>query len=153
MSVPAINANTRLYYGEALYVYVGSDSWLAMPDRRYLNYGTNLENITISMNSSTKTTGWNIMPLTQNASMNQTLYAFTFNKTYPANLSQWVNVSLSSYFNASSGKYISCKTGWRYCSGTSLPVENITLNYGAAVWVATDRIASSYVINITRVGS
>jgi len=150
-SAPTVNQGTVLYPGEAVYLYGGANS-LVSPDYIGEVYGTARENVTLSINTSSKATSWNILPLYFNTTINSTLYALTYNDTYPsAGQAKLMNITFVSWFNASSGQYITCRQGYTICAGTTATPDTVVLPKGTAVWVLTDRISSSIILNTTRI--
>jgi len=140
-SVPTTNNDTVLYPGLGIYVYTASNKYLISPE--YLpDSGDSTENVTLWLNDSVKSTPWNQMGLLSNTTINSTFYACTHNGTVGVYNSDecppiLLNVTRISWFNESSGLYISCKRGFTVCAGGAKPSE-VVLPEGSAVWVLTD---------------
>jgi len=135
-STPTINNDTVLKVGDAIYVYSSSDKWYIQPDYTPA-VGNIAENITLTLNGSSKGTSWNQMGLFYNTTMNTTLYACNYNATnyLPSNCpSDRQNVTYVSWFNASGNSYVTCKRGFTICSGGANP-NTVVLPEGQAVWV------------------
>jgi len=138
-STPSINNATAIDNETAVLVYVSADTWFLQRNRVSDWVGTSTENVTLN------TGGWNVMGLPYSATINTTLYALTFNATYvtPAQLT---NITWISYLNGST--YITCKTGWSICAGTTLGPQEITLPQGTGVWALTN---ANVTLNRTRI--
>jgi len=78
--------------------------------------------------------------------MNQTLYACEntnacFNSTEGYGGLSQTNFTYVSWYNATSGKHITCKAGWTLCTGCDFPyasncsVTNINLKKAWAIWI------------------
>jgi len=146
-SLSSINNDTKLYPGLAVYVYVTSNTWLINPDWTvstggWILPGNATENVTLYLNYTDKnSTSWNQIGLLNNVTMNRTLYACSANMANNESARAGtcplaaVNISYASWYNASSGYYITCKQGLSICSGTTLTPTQIILPEGTAVWI------------------
>lgn len=92
-------------------------------------------------------TGWNLMGLFLNRTMNETLYAChnttapskrCFNESAahgPAYSGDLYNFSYVSWYNSSSGNQVTCKLGWTKCTGTKATVTTVVLRRDQSIWV------------------
>ncbi len=130
-STPSINNGTNINEGDGFLINVVENSEIITNDNLPLP-GNELEGITLW------TTGWNVMGLLANTSLNATYYALTVNTTSPPdNPNGGLNITYSSYKNTSSGFYLTCKRTLNKCSGTSAVPKDILLRKGYAVWALT----------------
>jgi len=144
-STPSINNDINLTVGTAFYMYSSASGWLIQPDQTPPS-GNIKQNISLYINTSQKGNSWNQMGLFNNVTMNNTLYACTYNATSlnhtsgtcisssSMNISATFNITYVSWLNASTGQLVTCKRGFSICSGGANP-NAIVLKEGYAVWV------------------
>lgn len=131
-STLSVNNGTDIPTGEAIYVYLNSNSWIMTND--HLDITIELETV---WNFSLTTPGWNLVGLLTNTSMNTTMHVQGVNSTtVPANV-LGANNTYSSYLNASASTFYSCKRTLNKCSGTSVLPKNIELLKGYGIWMLT----------------
>lgn len=113
--VPSVNAGINVSIGENLHIYVSADTYLIMNDH-YSSVAD--ENQSIS-------DGWNILSLTQNATLNTTLYSSD-------------NITWASKYDQDTGKYYTCSKSLTKCAGTTSGAIDIELELGTAVWILSN---------------
>jgi hypothetical protein len=124
-STPSINGDTNFNPGDAVLVYVSADSSM-ISNNNLPVAGSAEENFTASYG------GWNTMGL---------LYATTIDtiiNVTAASDSTQKNITFVSYYNTSSDEFYTCKRSLNKCAGTNVPIDEITLRKGYAVWALTD---------------
>lgn len=134
-STPTVNDDITIYPGDAILLYVNQTSYKFQNDYTpAVGDARILQNITIS--------GWNIVGLLSNATMNGTVFSSNF--TGPA----LTNTTHVSWLNSTSGKFYSCLRKTQKCTGTSAALKTIKFQKGYAVFILAD---GNYTLNKTRV--
>ncbi len=127
-STPSVNNGTRIQPGDAVHIYVSTDSYIISKDERPLagdSTGAVIENVTLA------TGGWNTVGLITAANITG-----VWNAT---NMSSAVQpITYVSYINQSAETYYTCRKSIELCAGTSRLPTNLQLYEGWAVWVLTN---------------
>lgn len=126
-STPTVNDEIEVNISDAIMIYVSADTYFVSDD--YLSLDEGEENITI-------TSGWNLVGL---------LYNTTLNQTYAQNPS---NISFIATYDEENSLFYTCKGNTSKCAGTTSNSEQIEIPKGTAVWV---RAYDTYSLNRTGV--
>ncbi len=134
-STISVNNGTDIPTGEAIYVYVNSNSWAVAND--YLETDITLQTV---WNFSLSVPGWNLVGLLHNVSMNTTYNVEATNASLAGFTVSTLgdigrNLTYASMFNSSASTFYSCKRSLNKCSGTSVVPYNINLPKGKGVWM------------------
>lgn len=125
-STPSVNNGTRVQPGDAVHIYLSSDSYILSKDERPSpgdTTGPVSENITVSDG------GWNTMGLITAGNMTSVWNATNTTGSKP--------ITYVSYINQSAETYYTCRKSINLCAGTSTTPTNIQLYEGWAVWILT----------------
>ena len=134
-STPSVNNGTFINAGDAIYVYVSSNSAVLCND--FLPTSGVAENITLYDG------GWNVFGLTRASNVSAVHNALDVDFSDQ-------NITWASQYNASASTFYSCSRAADICTGTTINAANLSLVKGEAVWALTDQ-AYNYTINRTAV--
>lgn len=137
-STPSVNAGTNVPSGDGIHIHTTQNTEIITNDNTPDDQQETVWNFSLTV------PGWNVMGLLTNTSVNATYSLIGKNATTNADTGLGLNMTYSSWLNASAEKYYSCKRSLLKCSATSVLPIDINLRKGYGVWVL---VPANYTVN------